>query len=42
MASDDPAYKKKRKTLSGAFFKGKIRAMMDLVKKTSLKVFKDL
>ena len=42
MDSADPQYKKKRKTLSGAFFKNKIRAMMDIVKKTSLQVFKEV
>lgn len=42
MDSADPMYKKKRKTLSSAFFKGKIRPMMDLVKETSLKFFKKI
>ena len=42
MDSADPAYKVKRKVLSGAFFKNKIRAMMHIVKTTSMKVFKDI
>lgn len=42
MDSADPMYKKKRKSLSGAFFKNKIRAMMNIVKTTSLRVFKNL
>ena len=42
MDSADPAYKVKRKVLSGAFFKNKIRAMMHIVKTTSIKVFKDI
>jgi cytochrome P450 len=42
MDTANPAYKSKRKTLSSAFFKNKIRALMDLVKYTSLKYFKDI
>ena len=42
MDTDDPQYKSKRKVLSSAFFKNKIRAMMHIVKSTSLKIFKDI
>ena len=42
MASDDPQYKTKRKVLSQAFFKSKIRSMMACVKSTALKVFKEV
>ena len=42
MDTADPLYKKKRKVLSSAFFKAKIRPMMDLVKDTSLKFFKKI
>jgi len=42
MESNDPEYKTKRKVLSQAFFKNKIRAMMDCVKSTALKIFKEV
>ena len=42
MDTADPQYKKKRKVLSGAFFKNKIRAMMHIVKSTSLTLFKSI
>ena len=42
MDTADPQYKKKRKVLSGAFFKNKIRAMMHIVKSTSITLFKQL
>ena len=42
MDTADPTYKTKRKSLSQAFFKNKIRLMMQQVKKSSLKLFKEL
>ena len=42
MDSDDPMYKKKRKALSGAFFKSKMDLITRTVKQTVLKTFYDL
>ena len=39
MATEDPQYKTKRKSLSKSFFKNKVREMTTIVKSTALKVF---
>ena len=41
METDDPTYKLKRKALSAAFFKSKLSGIVQIVKKTALKVFHD-
>jgi cytochrome P450 len=40
METDNPKYKKKRKAISSAFFKNKVRQMIRIVKETALIVFK--
>jgi len=42
MDTADPKYKAKRKSLSAAFLKAKIRSMMGMVKSTTLRFFKDI
>ena len=39
MQTDDPAYKKKRKALSGAFLRGKIGEIIENIKEITLKTF---
>ena len=39
MKSDDPAYKKKRKAVSGAFLRGKIGEIIENIKEVALKKF---
>lgn len=41
MESDDPTYRKKRKALSGAFLKGKMDLITELVKKSAMHSFYD-
>ena len=42
MATDHPMYKKKRKSVSAAFFQNKIMQMTKIVKRTALKLFKEI